>query len=60
MTCEECENFRPKRKQTGWVCRACERAACYCTNPRYLRGGADCVWTTLPANWVPFYGKVVE
>ena len=56
MNCEECENFKPKRKQTGWVCRSCRR-----TTPcvRAVGTFSFCSERT-DIDWQPFYGKVVE
>ncbi len=61
--CDECANYKPKRKQTGWVCRRCQlgefgpcvRITC-CPYVPYA-GPYEC---TNYAVWVPFYGKVVE
>ena len=56
-------HLRPKRRQTGWVCRGCFVAGpCYKMGegahkpPRCLASGV-CITTF---NWQPFYGKVVE
>ena len=58
---------RPKRKQTGWVCRKescsgkCYKATmarpsfCVITGWGDKADGCDC-----GSNWQPFYGKVVE
>ena len=59
--------IRPKRKQTGWVCRMRGQCCgpCYKMNPS---GGSNpqpeerCLRTgrTIVPDWQPFYGKVVE
>ena len=53
--------LRPKRKQTGWVCRFCKYRRCLAFSL------LDGQWTPPPwftecrnSEWVPYYGKVVE
>ena len=54
--------FRPKRKQTGWVCHRDDDECCddpcvsmSCVRPRQCPHDEE-----FEGNWQPFYGKVVE
>ena len=64
MSCDECANFKPKRKQTGWVCRVCE-CPCYVMvhSPVKTEVSPICAMPWLAPRkekFVPFYGRVVE
>ena len=57
MTCDECANFEPKRKQTGWICRRCRKN---CVIQSVELGAVFCPYNCMITRFVPFTGKVVE
>ena len=61
MNCDECANFKPKRMQTGVICRTCVSGPCVIIGGRFteLRTCTD-GQRYEDVQWKPFYGKVVE
>jgi hypothetical protein len=51
--------IRPKRKQTGWVCRECGESE-PCLSIGRVQPVADACAIRDSPDWQPFYGKVVE
>ena len=62
-TAIKCGLLRPKRKQTGWVCRNCTLAPDFgpCVRITTCKDApTHCIYSDSGAHWQPFYGKVVE
>ena len=53
--------LKPKRKQTGIICRMCENPCMTSWVPLGPLDGLNCIiGVGFGAKWEPFYGKVVE